>query len=255
MVYAAAKAHEYEICWSDDLWTLHARLNPAIDQLNETVEDLKEKLEADDVVMALSDYRNPWRKIVMPSYKSNRKDVRKPVIFQPLRDYVHETWTTYQREGLEGDDILGLLATNPVVIAGEKIIVSLDKDMKTVPGKHFNMQKEVEFERSLDDADLYHFTQILTGDSTDGYGGCPGVGPKGAEKLLAPSLAGKENGNPIFNRAQAWEIIVKAYAKAGLGEEEAIRMGRVSRILRHGDYHYDEKRVILWNPPTSSTQR
>jgi DNA polymerase-1 len=251
LVYECATANEYVHNWGNDLWTLHARLEPAIEQIEEKISSLKETLEADAVVLALSDYDRPWRKEIMPTYKANRKATRKPVIFQPLRDYCHESYVTFQRQGLEGDDCLGILATNPALFKGEKIVVSLDKDMKTIPGKHYNMLKGIEFERSEEDADYFHFTQILTGDSTDGYGGCPGVGPVSAQKILYP-FAGEMGHN--FDRVGAWQAIVKAYVKAGLNEEEAIRTGRVSRICRHGDYHYDKKEVILWNPP-SSTQR
>jgi DNA polymerase-1 len=254
-VYSAAKANEYEHRWDDDLWTLHANLSPAISQLDEAVADLKEQLEATDVVMALSDYQDPWRKKVMPTYKSNRKDVRKPVIFKPLRDYVHEVYRTFQRQGLEGDDCLGILATNPEVIQGEKIVVSLDKDMRTIPGKHFNFEKGLEFERDAGDADYFHYTQILTGDSTDGYKGCPGVGPVAAKKILAPFVCEcGESGEfwTEFDNAGAWQAIVKAYRKVGLGEDEAIRTGQVSRILRHGDFNYDTKTVRLWLPPDAA---
>lgn len=248
----AARAVEKEIQWSVDLWTLHSELDPAIELLNAEVERLKTVLEAEKVVMALSDYTDPWRKKVMPTYKANRKDVRKPVVYKPLREWVHEAFTTFQRPGLEGDDCLGILMTNPVVIPGDKIIVSLDKDMKTVPGYHYNMQKDERFDVTPDEADFNHLMQTLTGDTTDGYPGCKGVGPVSARKLLAPFVTEcGESGEfwlEMNDRQGAWKAIVAAYTKAGLGEEEALRNARVARILRHGEYDYTKKEVKLWQP-------
>lgn len=250
LVHTATRAAETPIQWNEWLWTLHADLDVAIRLFDVEVERLKDRLGADDVVMALSDYNDPWRRRVMPTYKANRKEVRKPIVYQPLRDYVGEKYTTYQRSGLEGDDVLGILLTNPAVIKGEKICVSLDKDMKTLPGKHYNMLKDFEFIITQDEGDYNHYRQTLTGDTTDGYKGCPGIGPVAADRLLTACLPGKENGNPVFNHAGAWQAIVKAYVKAGFNEEEALRNARVARILRHGEYDYTKKEVVLWNPPT-----
>lgn len=236
LVYEAAKANEIETKWDEDLWTLHAYEEPAKLQLDAKVEELKARLSADRVVMALSDYTDPWRKRVMPTYKSNRKDVRKPIIFAPLREHVHANYETFQRPGLEGDDILGILLTHPTLIKGEKIVVSIDKDMKTLPGQHYRMHKDEEFEVSEAQADYTHLVQTLTGDTTDGYPGCPGVGPVKAERLLADL------------HVSPWPVIVKAYEKAGLSEEVALQNARVARICRHTDYDFKKKEVILWNP-------
>lgn len=243
LVYEAAKANEIEIQWDEDLWTLHAHLDPAIDHLDGAVADLKEKLHADDVVMALSDYNDPWRKSVMPTYKANRKATRKPVIYRPLREYVHETYQTYQRQGLEGDDILGILLTHPSIVEGDKILVSIDKDMKTLPGEHYRLRKDERFSMSLAEADYWHLYQTLTGDTTDGYPGCPKVGPKGAEKILAPFV-----GDDTFDNTGAWAAVVLAYQKAGLSEDVALTNARVARILRHNEYSFKEHKVRLWTP-------
>lgn len=252
LVYQAARANEVETQWDDDLWTLHANFDPAAERLDRDVETIKAQLDADRVVMALSDYTAPWRKRIMPTYKHNRKDVRKPVIFRPLREYIHEVYETWQRPGLEGDDVLGILATNPVVIEGEKIIVSLDKDMNTLPGQFVNLKYAMERDDwtvkqvSLAEADCYHMTQTLSGDTTDGYPGCPGIGKVRAERMLADFCLG----DGTFDNAGAWQAIVAAYVKAGQGDAEALLNARVSRILRHGDYDYTSKEVRLWTPPT-----
>ena len=65
------------------------------------------------------------------------------------------------------------------------IIASIDKDFGTIPGSHFNWSKDIGV-TSVDEkeADYNFYLQVLTGDATDGYAGCPGIGPKRAERLL-----------------------------------------------------------------------
>lgn len=249
-IYAASSANEHEVQWDTWNWTLHANLEAAIADFNGKLDEITEDLQADKVVVALSDETN-WRKSVMPSYKYNRVAKRKPVVYQAMREYVRETRETYQRPGLEGDDILGILSTNKSIIKGEKIIVSLDKDMQTIPGLLLNdgrarkaMQSDpsvsyVDFVQEVTEAqaDYKHLMQTLTGDVTDGYPGCPGVGPVKAEKIL-----GEHTG------ADAWLAVVAAYIKAGLSAEVALQNARVARICRASDYDFKERKVIPWNP-------
>ncbi len=243
-VYEAARANEVETNWGGDLWTLHSFLAPAVAHIQERLSSIQRGLEADAIVVALSDYERPWRKQIMPSYKANRKEVRKPVIYGPLRDYVHESYRTFQRPGLEGDDVLGILLTHPTLIEGQKVVVSIDKDMMTLPGLHLNNRhhEEVNYGENVkvvteQEADLFHITQALTGDAADGYPGCPGVGPVKAAKILA----GLEPG-------EWWAAVVKAYEKVGLSEEVALLNARVARICRYQDYDFSTKTVKLWHP-------
>ena len=135
---------------------------------------------------------------------------------------------------LEGDDVLGLLAGDSK-IKGGTIIVSIDKDLKTIPGFHYNPMRREEgvIEVTMAQANYNHLLQTLTGDAVDGYSGCPGIGPKKAEKVLE---------NP------SWESVVSAYNKAGIEEEDALIQARVARILRYGEYDKVKKEPILWNP-------
>lgn len=255
-IFAAASANEYESQWSPWLWTLHAEFEPARVQLDDSIARIVEDIGADSVVVALTDSVN-WRKSVMPTYKHNRVAKRKPVIYSALREYVAEKYTTYQRPGLEGDDILGILSTHRHLIKGDRVLVSLDKDMATIPGKllNYGQAKKAIAEQGgsyadyvhtihEDDADWWHMIQTLTGDVTDGYPGCPGVGMVRAEKLL-----GELRSSPTFDTSAAWGIVVAAYQKAGLSEDVALLNARVARILRACDYDFQTKEVRLWNPP------
>lgn len=237
LAYQAAASCETPIKWDDDLWTLHAFEDEAESTFTSMLTRIVRDTEATDYLLAFSDSEN-WRKTILPTYKSNRADVRKPMLLKHMRQYAKDNYNTYVRPTLEGDDVLGILATSNKPVPGDKIVCSIDKDFRTIPGKHYNFKSEAFFEITEEQADYWHLMQTLTGDSTDGYAGCPGCGPKTAEKILT-----------ALDPKDRWAGVLKAYQAAGLGEEEALVQARVARICRAQDYDFKKKKVILWTPP------
>ena len=65
------------------------------------------------------------------NYKFNRKNLRKPVAYQAVNEWLKENYKCYEKPYLEGDDCLGILATSDI-IKGEKLVVSKDKDLKII---------------------------------------------------------------------------------------------------------------------------
>lgn len=238
IIFAASSATEICIQWDEWNWTLHGELGKAIAHLNTTIQEIEEELAPDEIIIALSDNLR-FRPSVMPDYKANRATSRKPVTYSALRDYVHENYRTYQKPYLEGDDVLGILATHPKVIEGEKIIVAIDKDLRTIPCQLYNYDRKTLETISEVEADRFLMTQILTGDTTDGYKGAKGIGPKKAEQLLAGLKTVEE----------MWPVVVQAYLDAEMTEEDALMNARVARILRAEDYNYQTNQPILWQPP------
>jgi DNA polymerase-1 len=226
-LYQVASAVEEPTHWGDDIWTLHSDMRTAREVFDMEIKKLQKRLNVKKVVIALSDPDRNWRRSVLHSYKANRRGNRKPVVYVPLREHAAETYETVWYPTLEADDVLGLLATE------DTIIVSDDKDLKTIPGTLYVPYKDELLEVTQENADRYHLVQTLTGDSVDGYKGCPGIGPKKAEKVL-------EEGT--------WDEVVEAYEKAGLSESVALVQARVARILRSGEYNYKTKEVNLWKP-------
>lgn len=253
LVFAAASAVEKVIEWDADTFTLHSTPSEAQDHFERTLSGIRDGLRADRVIIALSDDKSRWRTSVMPTYKSNRKKTRKPICYKALRDYVHETQETFQRPTLEGDDVLGILATHPTLVKGEKIIVAIDKDMMTIPGLHLNYDKARGSDNydtllkvvSEPEANRFHMLQTLTGDTTDGYPGCPGIGPVKANKILDAAEAEDESADDFV---PVWNYVVEAYKKAGLSEDVALMNARVARICRNTDYDFTKKEVKLWTP-------
>ena len=231
-LYQAAFAAERPIDWGDNLWTLHADVGSAAYRFDKWIADVQDYIGESEVLVCFSGSQN-WRKAVLPTYKANRLESRKPVIYTPLREYIEGNYLSVSHESLEADDVLGILSGR------DRIIVSIDKDMKTIPGFHFNPMRPEEgvIQISPDVANYNHMTQTLTGDSTDGYKGCPGIGVKRAERLLGE-----------LDPVDRWPVVLEAFIRAKLSPEEALKQARVSYILRPGDYDYHRKEVKLWQP-------
>lgn len=232
-LFRTAAAMEVDIMW--DEWTATRSLNVAAAwaSVRGQIKSLMKQFDARDVVFAMSGTDN-WRKRILPTYKANRASVKKPVGYGFLRELALSHHAAAMHDSLEADDLLGIRGTNPAV---PTVIVSSDKDMRTLPGTLYNPQKGTLTEVSQEEADLWHLTQAVTGDTSDGYGGCPGIGEVKASKLL--------NELPHGER---WTAIVKAYEKAGLCEAEALVQARVARILRHGEFNFKTGDVKLWTP-------
>ena len=235
LMYKATQAVEEEIEWEPDIWTLYMDLNRAKDHFIAQVDRIKARLNVDEVVYCVTDYEENFRKQLDKDYKSNRRGTRKPVGYKALLDWVREEMKGVIRPRCEADDSLGILATTPENI-GNCIIVSDDKDLKTIPGQLYRPSNDELMTITQEDADYFFYTQTLTGDATDNIPGLKGVGPKTAEKLLG-------------NRPH-WGAVEQAFIKAGQTKEDAIHQARLVRILRHEDWDYEKGEPKLWMPKT-----
>lgn len=267
LAYQAACVAQNTTDWGDGLITTDADSGLGVKLIVEAIGRYMEVLSADDFRVALSDSSRNFRKRVLPSYKHHRS-AEKPIILQEMKDYLTENYGAKTVPWLEGDDVLGIWATSPH--KGERIIVSADKDMRTIPGPLYSPHKGRRdlgvIDVSAADADRYHLLQSLTGDSTDGYSGCPGVGPEAANILLDDPrhltriervrTRGKDAGKIAVEwvpgePCSPWEAIIDRYAKADLTPQHALAQARVARILRASDYNSKTQKVILWSPTST----
>lgn len=218
------------------------------------IEDLMDTLGATDFLLPLSVSTN-FRKALYPDYKQNRSAKAKPALWHAVDGFLKELYEDriITREYLEGDDILGLLATQPKPkrCPGKRIVVSIDKDMRTLPGTRlYNPNKPADGVRSIShhEADLYWMGQTLTGDATDNYPGCRGIGPKRAGELLNPIHEALLDSTPYDHLLALWNAVVDTYESKGFTEADALTQARLARILRHGDYNFKTEEVNLWTP-------
>ena len=236
-------------------------------QIHVEIERYMDITKADDFIICLSDDTRNWRNKVLPSYKQHRKTSVRPEWLYPLKEHLKSNYKSYRKDTLEADDIMGILSTHPKLIAGRKIIVSEDKDMKTIPGWLFNPKKDSKPRLiPLEEANYWHMLQTLMGDTTDGYKGCPGVGKDTADELLREPYilvpyehelkSGKRKGQVEIRYVKEptddiWKAIVSLYGYHGFTERDAVTQARVARICRYEDYNFEKKEVIYWQPPVS----
>jgi len=266
VAYRVAAAEEKSIDFGEGQFVLTADAESGAQNLDLMVAGWVEKLEADLVVMTFTDDTN-YRKTVMPSYKSNRDGVRRPLILKAMREYCIENYEWKIVPTLEADDVLGIMATHKGIHKGdEKIIVTWDKDLRTVPGLHWNPTNDADrgpVTVSKKEADNTFYAQILSGDAVDGYPGCPGIGKKRAEQIVngrvltyphqeeikrGPNKGTMRTTWKTTTNPDPWACVVAQYEKAGLTEEDALQTARVARILRVEDYDFKAKEPILWQP-------
>ena len=233
------------------------------------IEDLKERLKTDKVIVCLScPTEENWRMRVLPTYKGNRDYSVRPFHLAAVKDFMAESYPSYRRDTLEADDIMGILSTHPTLVKGKKVIVSEDKDMQCIPGWLFNPAKDAKPRLITETAaDRWHLFQTIVGDVTDGYTGCPGAGPDKAMQCLDQSTSwaakvrtisrGPRKGTEVVEWepwedgfSTTWERVVSLFNRYGLTEDDALVQARVARICRASDYDFKSKEIRLWTPNT-----
>lgn len=126
-----------------------------------------------------------FRKNLYDKYKANR-----PTLDQEIRDklnFLHKysiSKGARQADDMEADDLVSIWAHESRDHDEQYVICGIDKDLKQIPGNHYNYGKDT-WDFIDDDTGHYNLMlQCLTGDNTDGIPGLKGIGPKKAEKIL-----------------------------------------------------------------------
>lgn len=148
-------------------------------QLERIVDIFDRGLEYKAYLTGSGNYRHDLATI--QPYKGNRTQP-KPQYLEAVREYMVYAWKAVVVDGREADDACG--CDQWASRDKSTCIVSIDKDLKTIPGWHFNPVKEEHSYVTLDEANKFFYTQLLTGDRTDNIRGVDGIGPKKAEKFL-----------------------------------------------------------------------
>ena len=230
LAYKAAQACEIGIDFGEDVIIAQSQFSEVLRVFHNELNKVTKAMMDDDFILYFSSTEN-FRKKIYPNYKGHRMK-RKPLGYKRLVNYCRENHNFKLIEGLEADDTIGIEATrhaNP-----SNIIVSPDKDLKQIPSVLWNLTDDV-IEITKEEGDRWHLVQSLSGDPTDGYSGCPGIGVKRATELL------DKNENQ-------WEAVCKAYRDRGLSDDDALLNARLAKILRNENYDHDRNQPILWNP-------
>ena len=230
LAYKAAQACEIGIDFGEDVIIAQSQFSDVLKVFHNELNKVTKAMMEDDFILYFSSTEN-FRKKIYPDYKGHRMK-RKPLGYKRLVNYCRENHNFKLIEGLEADDTIGIEATR--FADPNNIIVSPDKDMRQIPSTLWDMKDDV-VEITKDDGDRWHLIQSLSGDPTDGYSGCPGIGVKRASELL------DKNENK-------WEAVCKAYRDRGLSDDDALLNARLAKILQKEDFDHDRNQPILWTP-------
>lgn len=167
-----------------------------------------------------------YRRDYLPEYKAHRDkepdeaERKRREMLTLAHTWASENLKLVRRPRLEADDLLGLLSKE------DRVMVTIDKDLRTVPGWHYNPDKDDFPVRVTEaEADRLLIRQWLTGDSTDNIKGCPAIGPKKADKFLDETPR------------EGWVSGVFAlYEARDMDREAALSMWHAVKILRPGEY-------------------
>ena len=235
LIYSSCCAAEQDTRWNE--WQ-HQLTSDVRDCMNifESRLDVFKNIAEDkhDVVMCFTSYPT-FRHEIFPEYKMNRIGKRHPLALKHTIDIIKQEYECVSYPNLEGDDVLGLLATNGQY--KNPIIVSVDKDMKTIPCKLIREDEILHITEKK--ADRHWFEMSLAGDSGDNIYGIKGMGMVTASKTLADT--------PDTTDA-LWSKVQETYTKKGYTIADAILNARLTRILRDGDYNFQTGEVKLWQP-------
>jgi 5'-3' exonuclease len=208
---ALKKVKEEFLDFKRNLEPLSNALQNAKSLITNSLESLKESgYAATQYITFLSgnDEKPNFRKEVDPEYKANRDPNHKPTYLDELRKYLLTHHQGFLTQGCEADDFFAHAKKDAEKEGKVAIIVSIDKDLKQIPGLHYNPVKEELTEVSENAARSMFWRQMLEGDSVDNIKGIKGVGKMRAKKYIPEGLSDDKS-----------KAVVVDYYKRDHGEE------------------------------------
>ena len=158
---------------------------------------LLREIKPDYMVCCFDRKEGSFRKDLYPEYKANRGEMPEDLIPQVpyLRKLLEALGVVcMDKEGFEADDIIGSLARLCRDHKLEVVIVSSDKDFAQLVDQQtfmFDAMKDQSYDVmgviekwGVEPCQMIDYL-ALVGDSSDNIPGIRGIGPKGAQKLLA----------------------------------------------------------------------
>lgn len=234
------------IAYRAAFWADQEGIDALPERINKDINDWTPE-GVDKVYIAMSCPRNKnYRRVFWKPYKEHRDDFKAPDSMSYALECIYDTGITSRCvDRLEADDLIGML-----VSSGQAIGVTVDKDLRQIPGWHWNPDKEEEpvcIEQ--DAADRYFYQQWLTGDSTDNIWGLWKVGAVKANKIL-DKYPREEWDKVIMDMylAEDWAKRPEDKVPDMSPSDFALAQARCVRILRNGDFNKETREITLWCP-------
>lgn len=152
-------------------------------------------------------------------YKFGRS--RRPIWYNEARQYLIDYWKGIEVIGMEADDAV---AIQHYSLKGDTVICSDDKDLNTVPGKHYNVTKDDYYEISELNAQRAFYAQMLSGDRADNIPGIKGLGDIKSARLM----------NACLTEEKMVDVVVQEYKKQYKGDyiKAMLEVAQLLWILR-----------------------
>lgn len=138
-----------------------------------------------------------FRYNIYPEYKANRKYSDKPKHFDAIKEYLITKYNCNYNHNLEADDLVVIYKNQ--LVDHECIIISPDKDILMLEGKHYNPRINTWVYTNKQEANKHFWKSMITGDSVDNIKGLPGKGEKFADNLFKALGIDVEYYTPVFN--------------------------------------------------------
>jgi DNA polymerase-1 len=208
--YSVAVAHD-----EDDYIEFHDRLTMEVRKA------VKAAFCSDFLICLSCPREENFRRDHYPAYKAFRDDKPAPALLGDAKEILGKMGPVRELPRMEADDVMGILATDGTIES--PVIVSIDKDMRQVPGLHFNPRTD-DFPVRVTEEEGYRLLllQWLKGDPSDGYPGIYGVGEKKAAKWLD-------------THGWTWGAVLEMYRQREMSVEYALSQYHCARILQAGD--------------------
>ena len=183
-------------------------------RIDDMIFGILEEVEADDFQIFLTDSPGNFRLRIFPEYKANRTQ-EEPIHNQYLKEYLILKHKAIIAPEQEADDYLGIYQDQKDLTT---VICSIDKDLKQIPGNHFNFVKSEKFFVTPEEAKEFFYIQVLSGDKGDNIHGIPQIGVKRAQTYLDNFFKDKERTDGSYI-----EACYNKYLEFYKNEEEAYK--------------------------------
>ena len=165
-----------------------------------------------------------FRFTVNPEYKSDRKELIKPIYFNEVKQHLIDKHKAIYHTDLESDDLVNIYKNK----IPESFICACDSDiLEGLPGTQFNYKQFKWITTKPKDA-KYKFWKNMISGTHNGIKGLKGKGEKYAEKVL--SIA-----NDYHNNINYLEIVLNEYItfykSENIGIEEFYKNYKCIRII------------------------
>jgi 5'-3' exonuclease len=162
--------------------------------------------------------KNNFRYKIFPDYKKRRPE--KHPIIDVLNQYLVDEFGAIEAHNAESDDYVFSYSQLPEN-KGKAIMCSVDKDLRQIPGIHYDYQKN-KFIIVDEETAIYNLAiQMIMGDAADCIPGLRGYGPKKAENLIKKGMT----------KYQYIKVILNEYRKNCKSPEEAKKLVRLNYKL------------------------